>query len=102
MSVTEALKDHIRERTEHFRRYFDQIIDVHVTLSEEKYRHSAEISVFGKHLKITEKREASDMVAAIDDVCSRLGIALGRHKDKLKVHRKSYPAAKARAQREEV
>ncbi|MBU4305933.1 MAG: ribosome-associated translation inhibitor RaiA [Candidatus Omnitrophica bacterium] len=86
--ITDALKQHVEKRVENFEKYLHTIIDVHVILSVEKYRHCAEISVFGKRLKFTEKSVDTDMYSAIDKVCVRVEKALRRHKDKIKVYRK--------------
>ena len=86
--ITDALKEHVRKKTENFVKYLHNIIDVHAILSVEKYRQTAEISVLGKKLKITEKSEDTDMYAAIDKVCTRIEKTLRRHKDKIKTHRK--------------
>jgi putative sigma-54 modulation protein len=86
--TTTALKEHVIKKVENFDKYLNNIIDVHVVLSVEKYRQCAEISVFGKKLKITEKSIEGDMYMAIDDVCARIEKALRRHKDKIKTHRK--------------
>ncbi len=86
--ITDALKEHVRKKTENFEKYLHKIIDVHAILSVEKYRKTAEISVLGKKLKITEKSVDTDMYASIDKVCTRIEKTLRRHKDKIKTHRK--------------
>ena len=86
--TTAALKDHVVKKVGSFDKYSNNIIDVHVVLSVEKYRQCAEISVFGRKLKITEKSIEADMYAAIDNVCGRIEKALRRHKDKITSHRK--------------
>lgn len=88
IEVTEALKNYITKKAKKLEKYSDQLIETHVILSVEKYRQCAEISIFGKNIKITEKTIDKDMYPAIDDVCYRLGKALSRLKDKMKVHRK--------------
>ena len=85
--TTAALKDYVAKKIESFEKYLNSIIDVHVVLSVEKYRQCAEISVFAKKLKITEKSIETDMYVAIDDVCSRIEKTLRRHKEKITSHR---------------
>ena len=85
--ITEALKEHVRKKAGNFEKYLHNIIDVHAILSVEKYRKTAEISVLGKKLKITEKSVDTDMFASIDKVCRRIEKTLRRHKDKIKTHR---------------
>ncbi len=87
-TVTKELKTYIQKKVLRFEKYSKRIIDVHITLSVEKYRQCAEVSVFGKRLKVTEVSETTDMHAAIDDVCSRIEKTLSRYKDKIKGHRK--------------
>ncbi|MDD5746183.1 MAG: ribosome-associated translation inhibitor RaiA [Candidatus Omnitrophica bacterium] len=86
--VTEVLKEHVEKRVAVFEKYLDNLVDAHVILSVEKYRQCAEISVLGKHFKLTEKSIDTDMYKAVDAVCTRIETALRRHKDKTKVHRK--------------
>jgi putative sigma-54 modulation protein len=86
--VTEALKEHVQKKVVGFEKYLHDLIDAHVILSVEKYRHVAEISVLGKKFKITEKSVETDMYKAIDAVCARIEKTLQRHKDKIKVYRK--------------
>ncbi|MBI4846399.1 MAG: ribosome-associated translation inhibitor RaiA [Candidatus Omnitrophica bacterium] len=86
--VTDALKEHVIKKVENFEKYLHNIIDVHAILSVEKYRQSAEISVFGTRFKITEKSVETDMYKSIDKVCTRIEKALHRHKDKTRVYRK--------------
>jgi len=88
LEVTQALKEHVIKKAENFEKYLHKIIDIHAILSVEKYRQTAEISVLGKRLKITEKSEDTDMYAAIDKVCNRIEKTLRRHKDKVKSYRK--------------
>ncbi|MFH1459250.1 MAG: ribosome-associated translation inhibitor RaiA [Candidatus Omnitrophota bacterium] len=86
--ITNALKVYSYKKAESFNKYLNNIIDVHIILSVEKFRQCAEISVLAKKLKITEKSIETDMYAAIDKVCSRIEKTLRRHKDKIKSHRK--------------
>ena len=87
VEITDGLKDHIFKKTESFEKYMHNIIDVHATLSVEKYRQMAEISVLGKKFKITEKSVDTDMYVSIDKVCTKIEKTLRRHKDKIKAHR---------------
>ena len=89
--ITESLKEHVNKKVENFEKYLNNIIDVHVVLSVEKYRQCAEISVFAKKLKLTETSEETDMYAAVDKVCTRIEKALRRHKEKIKSHRNKDP-----------
>ena len=85
--ITDALKEHVKKKTQSFEKYLHNIIDVHAILSVEKYRNTAEISVLGKKLKITEKSVDTNMYASVDKVCARIEKTLRRHKDKIKDHR---------------
>lgn len=88
LTVGEDLKEHVQKRVDRFNKYSRDLIEAHVVLEVEKYRKNAEVSVFGKSLKITEKSTGETMFAAVDDVCSRVERALRRYKDKVKAHRK--------------
>ena len=90
-TVTDALKNYVQKKVVRFEKFAIIIIETHVILSVEKYRQCAEISIFGKKLKIAEKSVDTDMYAAIDKVCAKLEKKLSRLKDKMKEHRPQRP-----------
>ncbi|HUU45603.1 MAG TPA: HPF/RaiA family ribosome-associated protein, partial [Acidobacteriota bacterium] len=60
LDLTDGIKRHIEERSDHFGRFFDHIIDIHWLLEVDNRRHTAETTakVFGTML--TGRAEAND------------------------------------------
>jgi putative sigma-54 modulation protein len=82
--LTEGIKKHIQERSDHFGRLFNNIVDVRWLLEVENHRHTAEATarVFGSLL--TGRAEATDLRAAIDEAASKMETQLRKYKGRLK------------------
>lgn len=65
-------------------RYFDHIVDCHLTLTKDGYRQVAEgnLKVYGT--VITGKVATNDMRASIEKLAQKMEAQLKRYKDKLK------------------
>ncbi len=86
-SVTEPLKEYANDKVYKLKKYFDRIVDAHVILEVNKYRHIAELTILARHLTITRKEESNDMYAAIDRVISNIEKQLIRYRDRIKTHK---------------
>ncbi|MFH1777854.1 MAG: ribosome-associated translation inhibitor RaiA [Candidatus Omnitrophota bacterium] len=84
--VTDAINKHIREKIQKLDKYALKILQAHVILDIQKYRHIAEITISAKKLKLTATSNAGDMYSAIDQMIHNLLKQLRRHKDKIKNH----------------
>ena len=82
IEVTDALKDHAREKLEKVQKLFDFPLDVHIVLSVEKYRHEAEITINANGNVIRGKEETEDMYQSLDKVITKIERQLKRHKEK--------------------
>lgn len=83
MDITDALKTYAENRVQRITRHSDfPIIEVHVILSIEKYRHFAEINLVGKNIDIHGKEETTDMYMAIDKVVDKVEKQLKKRKDR--------------------
>lgn len=80
--MTLSLREHVEERLGRLTKYSQPILEAHVILSVEKYRHKAEITLHGNGTNFAGNAEAEDMYAAVDDVCSKLERQVKRHKEK--------------------
>jgi putative sigma-54 modulation protein len=89
MELTEPLKTYTIGRVEKLKRYLDSILDAQVTLTIEKYRHKAEISIKGKKSLFSGAEVSSDMYQSIDKVFDKIEKQIQRTKDKRKAKRAS-------------
>jgi putative sigma-54 modulation protein len=84
---SEALKQYALEKVERLTRYFEGLVEGHVTLAQEKIRHMAEVTLQANGLRINAKEEKADFYSAIDNVVDKLERQLVRYKEKLKRHK---------------
>jgi putative sigma-54 modulation protein len=76
------LRRFVEQRVGKFRRYAGDILEAHVVLSAEKYRHSAEITVHLRQNQIVGRDEATDARMAIDRAAGALEEQLRRLKER--------------------
>lgn len=84
--VTDGIKQHIEEKIGKLEKYSQDIVQAHVILEIQKYRHIAEITVLAKKIKLTATATAEDMYSAIDLVIHNLEEQVRKHKDKVRGH----------------
>lgn len=97
------LLEHIEERLLRLKRYFDQILNVNVIMSVEKFRHIAEINVHVNGHDFNAKEESDDMFTSIDNSARSLERQIKRFKAKLKAsHKKSKNHLKEYIPRERI
>lgn len=97
VEVTDALRSYVEKRLERVRRHFDQVLDLHVTLTVEKLEHKAEatLHVSGNALHAVAVDEL--MYAAIDSLADKLDRAVLKHKEKVQDHHAEEARKAARA-----
>ena len=97
VAVTPALRDYVTHKLERVRRHFDQVIDLHVTLTVEKLEQKAEatLHVSGNALHAVAVDER--MYAAIDMLADKLDRAVLKHKEKVQDHHADEARKAARA-----
>lgn len=89
LQITEAINDYVTRKIEGLHLDYPKIIEAHVILEVEKYRHSAEVVlVCSNHITIEACEETSDMYAAIDAVTDKVARQMRKYKTRLmKKHR---------------
>ncbi len=82
MELTPTLKDHVQSKVNKLNKYLENILEAHVVLSVEKYRHIAEITIHLDGVNINSKGETNDMYASIDQVMEKIERQITKRKSK--------------------
>ncbi|WP_005032044.1 ribosome hibernation-promoting factor, HPF/YfiA family [Holophaga foetida] len=82
VEVTDALRSFSQERLEKMATYLDDIIDVHVTVSVEKHRHLAEVSLKTRTSDFLASAETDDMYASLAQALEKLETQAHKHTGK--------------------
>ena len=91
VDVSEALRTFAEERFQKMTPYLDDIIDVHITLSVEKHRHTAEVSVKTRGSDFLASTETDDMYASLSQALDKLETQAHKHAGKQQANLKVTP-----------
>jgi len=80
--LTPALKDYAEKKVYNLKKYFDHIVNAHITFSMEKYRHVVEVSVHVNGKDFNGREESEDMYASVDKVVDKLERQILKYKGK--------------------
>ena len=89
--LTPALKEHIEEKMHGLKRYFDQLLSGHVTLSVQKHEHVAEISIHANNADFIVQGKSEDMYVSVDRAVEKAERQIKRHKEKLRRRKGQVP-----------
>jgi putative sigma-54 modulation protein len=98
VEVSEALRTFAEDRFQKMTPYLDDIIDVHVTLSVEKHRHMAEVSVKTRGGDFFASTETDDMYASLSQALDKLETQAHKHAGKQQASLKNGVKEKAPAE----
>jgi ribosome hibernation promoting factor len=73
---------HAQQRLEKLGKFARDIREAHLTVTAERYRHSAEITLRLHHHELVSREESTELKVAIDLAADRLEQQLRRFKDK--------------------
>lgn len=83
LELTEALRNYVEERFSKLERHSDNITKVHIVLSTENKRQTAEVSLhIAKAKDIHAESVSEDMYASIDDLANKVERLLVKQKEK--------------------
>jgi putative sigma-54 modulation protein len=103
IEVTPAIQEFTEEHLKKIRKVLGEMIEVHVILTVEKYRHSAEINLKSRTFKINGIEETHDMYTSINAVLEKIERQALKHKGKkIDKKRKSSTTAAQAARAEAV
>ena len=80
------LRDYIQQKTSKLTKYFSHISDIHIIISEEKYRHVVEINALANGITMPGKAEHSDIHTAFDKALTKVENQIRKYKDKIVTH----------------
>ena len=86
-SITDEMKDYIRDKLNRIEKFSHKNIDVHIALDMQKYRYIVEANVTTHLTKIHCKEEDTDMFASIDTAVDRLERQMRKTKEKIQHHK---------------
>ncbi len=87
--VTDALKQYTNEKMKKISRFVDNILDVSVTFSVEKHRHTVEVIVKAGSDKIVAKETTNDMYTSIGGALDKIERQAKKLKTKISRKRKN-------------
>ena len=94
VEITDSLKNFTEEKMARLERHFDHVSNIHVVLSVEKLRHTAEASFHISGSDIFADSTQEDMYSAIDTLVDKLDRQLIKHKEKMTDHHRGAPSLK--------
>ncbi|HNU53726.1 MAG TPA: ribosome-associated translation inhibitor RaiA [Candidatus Syntrophosphaera sp.] len=86
--LTKAIRDYVESSCLKINRYFDNIINVHVTLSLENSRNICEISLQASKFGLQSQAEEMDMYLSIDNALDKMEAQIKKLKDRVTDHQK--------------
>ena len=87
-SLTKAIRDTIEDSCEKLSRYFDQIVNIHITLSLENSRNLVDMTLQASKFNMQAEAEAMDMYLAINEAVDNMEAQIKKLKDKVTDHQK--------------
>ena len=81
--LTDRHKEHVEKRLKHLKRFFETIMDVHVTLEREKHREIADITIQVNGVMMHGEEETDDIFTSIDLVVDKIEKQIKKHKARL-------------------
>ncbi|HHY04508.1 MAG TPA: ribosome-associated translation inhibitor RaiA [Thermoanaerobacterales bacterium] len=83
ITVTNALKEHVRKKLGKLDRYFDEAIEAQVTMNVEKDRHIVEVTIPMNGIILRGETETNDMYASVDLVVEKLEKQIEKYKTRI-------------------
>lgn len=98
METDDGVKEYIEKRFKRLKKYMGNFREIHVILSQEKYRYTAETKLIFNGANLTSKSRDSDLYKAIDQMVERIERQIREHKIKVTRRRSGSISQKELAQ----
>jgi putative sigma-54 modulation protein len=89
VDITPPLREYVNSKLERLTRHSAQVLDIHVILSVEKLRHTAEATLRLNGGSVFADATEEDMYAAIDALTDKLDRQVKKHNEKLNDHHRN-------------
>jgi putative sigma-54 modulation protein len=86
--LTKAIRDYVESSCLKLKKYFDQIITIHVTLALENSRNICELSLHAGKFGLQSQAEEMDMYLSIDNALDKMESQIKKLKDRVTDHQK--------------
>ena len=84
LEITDSIRNHLNDKINKTIADLNIAADVHITLSVEKHRHFAEITLKTKGMALHSHEETKDLYSSIDKALEKMEKQLRKHRDKAK------------------
>lgn len=83
IDLTDAIRSYVNKKIGKVKKYFDQVIEVHVVLEVQKNLHTAEVLVNAKGVFLKGLEKSEDLYASIDLAVDKIERQLVKYKEKI-------------------
>ncbi len=87
LEVNDGVKDYVEKRFKRLKKYMSNFRDLHVILSQERYRYTAEAKLILNGRRLNSEARDSDLYKAIDQMVEKIERQIREHKLKGKKRR---------------
>ena len=94
VDITPPLREYVNSKLERLTRHSAKVLDIHVILSVEKLRHTAEATLRLNGGSVFADATEEDMYAAIDALTDKLDRQVKKHNEKLNDHHRNEASLK--------
>jgi putative sigma-54 modulation protein len=102
MEAEEGPKGYVKGKLQRLQKYIENPREIHVVLSAEKFRHTAEITILGNGMALNSQGRDADLYAAIDQMLDKIERQIHERREKGRRKRgKAIPSPIARSRGEE-
>lgn len=84
MEANEGVKDYVKGKIQRLKKFVENPREVHVVLSAEKFRHSAELTIVGDGVTLNSKGRDRDLFAAVDQMVDKMDRQIRERREKVK------------------